>query len=152
MEKLEKAKAILSHKYPKGIPFENLFEILLDEYLDKHNPKQKIQRRDKRKNKTKAKKRLQQNNKRTRQIPQSVQDKVYVRDGGRCTFIGSNGRRCNQTWDLEIDHVKPFARGGGNYLDNLRLLCAKHNQYEAERVYGKRFMEQQRCKATPMRK
>jgi hypothetical protein len=30
----------------------------------------------------------------------------------------------------------PIGRGGTNAVDNLRLLCARHNRLEAERVYG----------------
>ncbi|MCD6379703.1 HNH endonuclease, partial [bacterium] len=44
-------------------------------------------------------------------------------------------------WNLEIDHIVPYAKGGGNSLDNLRLLCAKHNILEAEHAYGKDFMK-----------
>jgi 5-methylcytosine-specific restriction endonuclease McrA len=38
---------------------------------------------------------------------------------------------------LQIDHVKPAARGGANTIDNLRLLCAYHNRLEAERLMGR---------------
>ena len=44
--------------------------------------------------------------------------------------------------DLQVDHIVPFARGGDNSPSNLRLLCGKHNRLEAERVYGKKHMEQ----------
>ncbi len=77
----------------------------------------------------------------SRYIPQAVRDEVYARDGGRCTFVGKKGKRCNCTHDLEFDHIIPFARGGDNSPDNLRLLCRKHNRLEAEKAYGKKFME-----------
>ncbi len=80
-------------------------------------------------------------NKRTRHISAEVKDTVFKRDGGKCTFIGKDNKRCNSTWGLEIDHVKPFAKGGGNTKDNLRLLCGRHNRLAAEKVYGKGFME-----------
>ncbi|UCH83873.1 MAG: HNH endonuclease, partial [Candidatus Latescibacterota bacterium] len=63
-------------------------------------------------------------------------DSVFTRDGGRCTYIGTNGKRCNSTWGLEIDHIEPHARGGANAANNLRLLCGRHNRLEAERVMG----------------
>ena len=72
----------------------------------------------------------------SRHIPAAIKDKVYERDGGRCTFVGKNGLRCDATHDLQIDHIKPFGRGGGHRLDNLRLLCGKHNRLEAEQAYG----------------
>lgn len=37
-------------------------------------------------------------------------------------------KRCRSTFLLQIDHIKPIWAGGGNELENLQLLCAKHNQ------------------------
>ena len=85
--------------------------------------------------------RLRTNKERTRNIPAAVRDKVFKRDGGKCTFAGNNGNRCNSTWNLQIDHIVPFAKGGDNSLENLRLLCERHNKLEAERAYGKEFMK-----------
>ena len=77
----------------------------------------------------------------SRRIPRRVRDEVYARDGGRCTFVSPGGRRCGSTHDLQIDHIVPFARGGDDSPSNLRLLCGRHNRLEAERAYGKAFME-----------
>ncbi len=77
----------------------------------------------------------------SRRIPPAVRDRVYARDGGRCSFVGANGKRCNSTWDLEIDHIVPYARGGGSTPDNLRVLCRKHNMQQAGKTYGGAFME-----------
>jgi 5-methylcytosine-specific restriction endonuclease McrA len=147
MKKLEEANAILSKKYPEGVPFEKLFEVMLDEYLEKHSPKRKIRRREKRK----ADKKKSGVNKRSRHIPEAVQDQVFTRDNGRCTYKGPGGRMCNSTWNLEIDHILPFARGGDHTIQNLRLLCAKHNHLEAERVYGREFMDGRMYRAKHMR-
>ena len=65
-----------------------------------------------------------------------------MRDKGRCAFVGTNGRRCNKKDNLQIDHIVPYARGGANKIDNLRLLCEKHNLLEAEREYGRDHMKQ----------
>ena len=72
----------------------------------------------------------------TRRIPTATRDAVFARDKGRCTFIGSTGKRCDATHNLQIDHIVPYARGGTNRIDNLRLLCERHNKHEAERVLG----------------
>jgi hypothetical protein len=78
----------------------------------------------------------------SRHISPAVRDAVYKRDGGRCTFVGADGRRCNSKWDLEIHHDDvPYARGGSNSVNNLTLLCAAHNKLKAERVYGKCHMQ-----------
>jgi 5-methylcytosine-specific restriction endonuclease McrA len=49
--------------------------------------------------------------------------------------------RCDAERNLQIDHIVPYARGGDNSLENLRLLCARHNRLAAEREYGKAHME-----------
>jgi hypothetical protein len=36
--------------------------------------------------------------------------------------------------------VRPVALGGQATVDDLRLECATHNQYEAVRVFGRRHM------------
>lgn len=46
------------------------------------------------------------------------------------------------TFALELDHVVPFARGGSNRPENLRLLCRKCNQRKAIEAYGETKMEQ----------
>ncbi|MEJ2722495.1 MAG: HNH endonuclease signature motif containing protein, partial [bacterium] len=74
--------------------------------------------------------------KRSRHISAKTRDAVFVRDENRCTHIGTNGKRCNETRWLQIDHIVPFAKDGTNSLSNLRLLCAKHNALEAKRAYG----------------
>ena len=78
---------------------------------------------------------------RTRHIPAGVRDEVFVRDKGRCTYVAPGGKRCGATHGLTLDHVVPFARGGSNAADNLRLLCAQHNRLAAERIYGADIMK-----------
>jgi 5-methylcytosine-specific restriction endonuclease McrA len=79
-----------------------------------------------------------------RYVPLDVKWAVWERDGGRCTFVGENGHRCPACSDLHFDHIIPIARGGKATVDNVRLLCAAHNQYEAERTFGAGFMETRR--------
>jgi 5-methylcytosine-specific restriction endonuclease McrA len=153
MKKLDEVKALLSNRYPAGIEFEQLFEAVIDDFIDRHSPKRKQARREQRKqqhdaakgkkgpsrsNDKTAGKRAGENstNKRTRYVSSATKDIVYTRDGGRCTFVGKNGKRCNALWGLQIDHIEPHARGGSNRASNLRLLCGKHNRIEAERILG----------------
>jgi 5-methylcytosine-specific restriction endonuclease McrA len=159
MTKYEEAKLLLSNTLDHT-SFENVFDVLIDEFLERHSPKRRAERRQKRQakksncqttktdrkyKKTKTQKtppKSQQNKpKRSRHIPAAVRDKVFERDNGRCTYVGVSGKRCGTTHGLQIDHIKPFARGGSNTPENLRLLCARHNQLEAERVYGKGVIE-----------
>jgi hypothetical protein len=79
---------------------------------------------------------------RTRYIPAEVRHAVWNRDHGRCTFVGTNGHRCNSVTFLEFDHVDP--RNRADTVAGLRLRCRAHNQYEAERIFGTEFMERKR--------
>jgi 5-methylcytosine-specific restriction endonuclease McrA len=46
-----------------------------------------------------------------------------------------------------MDHVVPAARGGKATMENLRLRCSAHNQYEAERAFGVDFIRRKRQEA-----
>ena len=58
-----------------------------------------------------------------RYVPMPVRQAVWLRDGGRCTYVSESGQRCEATHDLQFDHVLEVARGGEATVDNLRLLC-----------------------------
>ena len=71
---------------------------------------------------------------RRRALPAAVRRAVYERDRGRCVWRDPRtGRVCGSQERLEFDHIVPIACGGGDTVDNLRLLCRRHNQYEARR-------------------
>jgi hypothetical protein len=72
----------------------------------------------------------------SRHIPGVIDRAVRARDGHRCTFVGRDGRRCEERRFLEVHHIRPWAAGGPPTLGNLALLCQAHNQYEARRYYG----------------
>ena len=46
---------------------------------------------------------------------------VFDRDSGRCVQCGSN-------FDIQYDHIIPFAMGGSATVQNLQILCAGCNQ------------------------
>jgi hypothetical protein len=73
---------------------------------------------------------------RSRHIPAETRATVFERDGHRCSFVAADGTRCRATRNLQIDHVQPFALGGSNEPQNLRVLCAAHNRRAAEHVFG----------------
>jgi hypothetical protein len=72
----------------------------------------------------------------SRDIPGHVQRAVWRRDGGQCGFVGKNGQRCTERTFLEFHHIVPHALGGLPTVDNISLRCRRHNQYEAEVVFG----------------
>ncbi|MCA9759416.1 MAG: HNH endonuclease [Candidatus Eisenbacteria bacterium] len=69
---------------------------------------------------------------RSRHIPVGTRDTVFRRDGGRCTYVGPSGVRCDARVFLQYDHVLRFSDGGGHGSDNLRLLCGRHNRRREE--------------------
>ncbi len=75
--------------------------------------------------------------KRRRRVPAAVRRAVFERDGGQCTFVDEQGRRCGQRHFLEFDHIDAHALGGTETVTNLRLRCRMHNALEAERLFGR---------------
>ena len=69
-------------------------------------------------------------------IPAAVKREIWQRYEGRCGYIDPRtGRRCASRHLLQVDHVFPYAMGGGAEPDNLRLLCAAHHRHRhAERA------------------
>jgi hypothetical protein len=82
-----------------------------------------------------------------RRIPAAVKRAVWLRDRGQCGFVSEAGQRCPATTRLEFDHVDPVARGGEATVENLRVRCRTHNQFEAECVFGAGFMAEKRAAA-----
>ena len=74
----------------------------------------------------------------SRDIPNDVQRAVSRRDGGRCGYVAPNGIRCTERTFLEFHHIHPYALGGAATVENVSLRCRRHNQYEAELVFGAR--------------
>ena len=65
-----------------------------------------------------------------RSIPQAIKRQVGLRDQGRCRYRDPvTGRRCTSQHLLQIDHIRPYALGGGADPHNLRLLCAAHHRH-----------------------
>jgi hypothetical protein len=73
-----------------------------------------------------------------RDIPRHVQRAVGRRDAGQCAFVAPDGHRCTERAFLEFHHIRPDARGGLATVENISLRCRRHNQYEAELVFGPR--------------
>jgi 5-methylcytosine-specific restriction endonuclease McrA len=74
----------------------------------------------------------------SRDIPDDVKRASWRRDGGQCAFVSADGHRCTERTFLEFHHVIPYAKGGRATVDNISLRCRRHNQYEAELVFGSR--------------
>ena len=84
-----------------------------------------------------------------RYIPRDVRRDVWRRDGGQCAFVAHSGRRCSETTFLELHHVHAYARGGPSTFANISLRCRRHNQYEADLVFGPRPVTGARNQPSP---
>jgi 5-methylcytosine-specific restriction endonuclease McrA len=72
----------------------------------------------------------------SRHLPARVRRQVWERDGGQCTYIDAQGRRCCSRQRLQFDHRIAHALGGEPSIDNIRLRCSCHNALAAEQVFG----------------
>jgi hypothetical protein len=75
-------------------------------------------------------------------VPAAVKRAVWARDEGRCQWRLDSGGICGSTMCLEIDHIRPLARGGKSTVTNCRLACRFHNQLAARQVYGDDWIDQ----------
>lgn len=73
-----------------------------------------------------------------RRVPAAVKRAVWVRDLGRCAFVGRHGRRCDERRFIEFHHVDPYALGGQATVDGIQLRCRSHNDYEGRVYFGTR--------------
>lgn len=83
-----------------------------------------------------------------RHISAAAKREVFKRDGGQCTYVAPDGTRCTERNYLQIDHVQPYALGGESEVSNLRLLCGRHNRFEAGEIFGYDYMKRFRATAT----
>jgi 5-methylcytosine-specific restriction endonuclease McrA len=130
-DKLAAAQALLSHAVPSGDEAE-ILERALDALLEKARKKRFAE--------TIRPQPARQATPGSRYIPAAVKRQVVERDGGQCSFVGQDGRRCTETAYLEIHHVVPFAQGGPTTVDNTALLCKAHNAHVARVDYGRELV------------
>lgn len=65
-------------------------------------------------------------------IPLKDRWAILKRDNYRCAKCGASPSN-DHTVELEVDHIRPVARDGGNTLDNLQTLCRRCNQGKKDR-------------------
>lgn len=144
LQLLDRAKQVLSHKYPDG-KIEDIMRDALELLLEKRDPERKFARQSAPAQLLEAGKSEQEPLeprflrawKAGRYIPASVKRTVWQRDDGRCSFRFEEGNICGSKEGLEFDHVRPFAKGGrSESARNVRLLCRLHNRMASEFVFG----------------
>jgi len=127
LERLELAKDMLRHALPGG-ELEQVFDRALVALLEELAKKKFAQTDNPRPGRAPSPG--------SRHIPAAVKRAVWLRDLGRCTFVGSGGRRCESRALLEFHHNVPFAVGGNATISNTTLHCAVHNRQAAELYFG----------------
>jgi 5-methylcytosine-specific restriction endonuclease McrA len=139
MERMRWMKTYLSGRYPKGASHLEMIKYAMSYVREREDLEKRAGRRKQKETKQKQIVKTMSTAPESRHIPAREKEAVWIRDQGRCTYVGTNGRRCNSTHNLQFDHFPvPFARGGPSVARNLRLLCAKHNRLTAEKIFGKR--------------
>ena len=58
-----------------------------------------------------------------RGISAPVRRFVWERDGGQCTYVSREGKRCPARERLEYHHDDPYGLGGDRSATNIRLMC-----------------------------
>jgi hypothetical protein len=72
-------------------------------------------------------------------ISAAIIHEVNLRDGGQCTYVSPDGRRCECSRFLHLHHVKPVALGGENTVENLITICAAHHRLIHENDDSKKY-------------
>jgi 5-methylcytosine-specific restriction endonuclease McrA len=86
-------------------------------------------------------------------IAAATRREVFARDGEQCTYVDTEGRRCECRTRIELDHIQPRARGGSDVASNLRARCRSHNLHAAEEIFGKEHVAARiRCRQQQWRK
>lgn len=112
-EKIEKLKGLLAHSNP-GMGLGELLEKACDLAIASVEPVAKT------KVNTPAEKSASIRKRRVT---------IREKSEGKCQI-------CHSTYALEIDHIVPRAKGGGDDSENLRLLCRSCNQRAAIKEFG----------------
>lgn len=141
-DKLEQARALLSHKVPSG-DLGTLLELGLDLLIERETKRHSGADKPRKRRETKPG---------SRHVPVEVQRAVRERDGDQCTFTDAEGRRCSAKRFLNIEHIDPFAKGGPTTVDNCYLLCKPHNAHRARQVFGEEHIQKKIAQARARRR
>jgi hypothetical protein len=137
-DKVRRVQALLCREIPDGdleIIFDRAITLLLDT-LEKTKLGATAKPRPRTSIRPGTDKEVRKGTGPSRSIPRRVKRAVWQRDGGRCAFVSSDGRRCAERTFLEFHHVQPYAHQGPATIANISLRCWRHNQYEAGLIFG----------------
>ena len=139
--KLREAQALLRHQIPNGDPariIDKALTLLLADVKRK-----KFAKTSRPRSKPKVEPKTERPNT-TRHVPAAIKREAVARVEPGCSYVSPEGRRCGSQDFLEFEHTRPWARHQRHRADEIQLYCRAHNQYAAEREYGRQHM--QRCR------
>ena len=149
-DKLTRIKHLVAHKNPNPT-YAELLELMADLALKRLDPRERNTREPKdrpasapklvpqtvqRSVERPAMRRIRYKN--IRYISAATRKLIWQRDQARCQHRNPVTRkRCESTYALQVDHIKPVALGGESHIENLQLLCGAHNRYKNISNYRK---------------
>lgn len=74
-------------------------------------------------------------------IPAHVRREVWRRDRWCCQWKTADGGICGSRYKPEFNHKKPLAQGGESTVENVRVLCRRHNLLAARLALGDAVMD-----------
>jgi 5-methylcytosine-specific restriction endonuclease McrA len=137
LRKLEAARDALSHSKP-GASEAEILEAGLDLLLERHARRKGLVKKPR---KAPVAPRQARGERASRYIPAHVRREVWKRDQGRCRFPLESGGVCGSTYQVELDHIIPVAKGGPSTAKNVRCACKAHNLHAAREAFGDAWMD-----------
>lgn len=68
-------------------------------------------------------------------LPVGLRRELFKKAQFSCEYIESKtGKKCQSSYQLQIDHRIPIALGGSDRIENLRVLCRTHNLAAARKM------------------
>ena len=133
--KLQEAQALLRHQIPDG-DIAEIFDRALTLLVEEANRK-KFAQTSRPRARSKATRKC---GAASRHVPARIKRAVFERDGGRCTFVRRNGRRCGSPDFLEYHHLDPWAKAKQHSVERIELRCRGHNHHAAMEDHGPEYM------------
>ncbi len=131
-ELLVRTKDLMSQRQRRAVSTEEALFTLMSDFVRKNDPVEKAKSALARTKTKTAKSDVAEqtggSETPTRYRPATIEHKVDIRDGARCTFVGANGKRCESRRWLEKHHIVEFSAGGGHEVENLETLCSGHHK------------------------
>jgi hypothetical protein len=151
LDKIDAARDALSHSHP-GASRDEVIEAALDLVLERAAKRRGIVKNPRKRTPEIAtppesatpvgRSRRARGDRSDRHVAAEVRRAIWERDGGRCQWKMEGGGVCGSTYQVELDHVVAYAKGGRiATAEDGELLCRPHNDRHAREVFGDAWMD-----------